>query len=128
EARHPAPMSAPPDLATPVSIERSLLGDFVHVVQRAAIDSTRYMRQGDAKAADQAAVHAMRQAFEGIHMAGNIVIGEGERDKAPMLYIGEAVGATAPEGVEYPRVDIAVDPLEGTNLCARGTPNSICVL
>jgi len=114
-------MSAPTDLATP-SIERNLLGDFVHVVERAAIASTRTMGQGDAKAADQAAVHAMRQAFEGIHMAGNIVIGEGERDKAPMLYIGEEVGAKGPHGVEYPRVDIAVDPLEGTNLCATGTP------
>src|SRR5690349_13679963 len=121
-------MSAPTSAATPVSIERDLLGDFVHVVEAAAIASTRTMGQGDAKAADQAAVHAMRNAFEAIHMAGNIVIGEGERDKAPMLYIGEAVGAKAPDGVEYPRVDIAVDPLEGTNLCARGTPNSICVL
>src|SRR5581483_9801895 len=64
----------------------------------------------------------------GIAMAGNIVIGEGERDKAPMLYIGEAVGAKAPDGIQFPRVDIAVDPLEGTNLCAQGTPNSICVL
>jgi len=121
-------MSAPTYSATPVSIERDLLGDFVHVVEEAAIASTRTMGQGDAKAADQAAVHAMRQAFESIHMAGNIVIGEGERDKAPMLYIGEAVGSKAPESVQYPRVDIAVDPLEGTNLCATGTPNSICVL
>jgi fructose-1,6-bisphosphatase II len=121
-------MSAPTSIATPVSVERDLLGDFVHVVEEAAIASTRTMGQGDAKAADQAAVHAMRNAFEGIHMAGNIVIGEGERDKAPMLYIGEAVGAKAPDGVQYPRVDIAVDPLEGTNLCAQGTPNAMCVL
>src|SRR6476646_9141632 len=121
-------MSATTLSTLPVSIERDLLGDFVHVVEEAAIASTRTMGQGDPKASDQAAVHAMRQAFEGIHMAGNIVIGEGERDEAPMLYIGEAVGAKAPEGVEYPRVDIAVDPLEGTNLCARGTPNSMCVL
>src|SRR5437016_2318663 len=121
-------MSATTLSTLPVSIERDLLGDFVHVVEAAAIASTRTMGQGDAKAADQAAVHAMRQAFEAIPMAGNIVIGEGERDKAPMLYIGEPVGSKAPEGVQYPRVDIAVDPLEGTNLCARGTPNSICVL
>ena len=121
-------MSAPTFAATPVSIERDLLGDFVHVVEEAAIASTRTMGQGDAKAADQAAVHAMRNAFEAIHMAGNIVIGEGERDKAPMLYIGEPVGAKAPDGIQFPRVDIAVDPLEGTNLCAQGTPNSMCVL
>jgi len=121
-------MSAPTIAATSASIERDLLGDFVHVVEEAAIASTRTMGQGDAKAADQAAVHAMRNAFEAIHMAGNIVIGEGERDKAPMLYIGEPVGAKAPDGIQFPRVDIAVDPLEGTNLCAQGTPNSMCVL
>ncbi len=86
------------------------------------------MGQGDAEASDQAAVQAMRKAFEGIRMAGNIVIGEGERDEAPMLYIGEPVGAPAQDGVQFPRVDIAVDPLEGTNLCATGAPNSICVL
>src|SRR5512142_2036359 len=96
-------MSAPTIATTSVSIERDLLGDFVHVVEEAAIASTRTMGQGDAKAADQAAVHAMRNAFEAIHMAGNIVIGEGERDKAPMLYIGEPVGAKAPEGVQFPR-------------------------
>ena len=89
-------MSATTFAATPVSIERDLLGDFVNVVEEAAIASTRTMGQGDAKAADQAAVQAMRQAFEEIHIAGNIVIGEGERDKAPMLYIGEKVGAKAP--------------------------------
>jgi len=70
----------------------------------------------------------MRQAFEKVPIRGNIVIGEGERDKAPMLYIGEPVGATAQGGVEYPAVDIAVDPLEGTNLCATGAANSIAVL
>ena len=121
-------MSAIKQVVTPISVERDLLGDFVHVVEEAAIASTRTMGQGDPKASDQAAVQAMRQAFEGIHMAGNIVIGEGERDKAPMLYIGEAVGAKAPDGVEYPRVDIAVDPLEGTNLCATGSPGAITVL
>ena len=121
-------MSAVKQAPPTVKIERDLLGDFVHVVEEAAIASARTMGQGDAKAADQAAVQAMRQAFEGIQMAGNIVIGEGERDKAPMLYIGEPVGARAPDGVHYPRVDIAVDPLEGTNLCATGAPNAICVL
>ena len=86
------------------------------------------MGQGDAEAADQAAVQAMRNAFESVEMAGTIVIGEGERDEAPMLYIGEPVGAPAPAGVSFPRVDIAVDPLEGTNLCATGTANAIVVL
>jgi fructose-1,6-bisphosphatase II len=109
-------------------MERDLLGDFVHVVEEAAIASARTMGQGDAEAADQAAVQAMRSAFESVEMAGTIVIGEGERDEAPMLYIGEPVGAPAPAGVEFPRVDIAVDPLEGTNLCATGTANAIVVL
>jgi fructose-1,6-bisphosphatase class II len=121
-------MSALTQVPTAISIERDLLGDFVHVVEEAGIASARTMGQGDPKGSDQAAVRAMREAFEGINMEGNIVIGEGERDKAPMLYIGERVGARAPEGIRFPQVDIAVDPLEGTNLCATGTPNSICVL
>jgi fructose-1,6-bisphosphatase class II len=70
----------------------------------------------------------MRRAFETVPIAGNIVIGEGERDEAPMLYIGEPVGAPPPDGVQYPAIDIAVDPLEGTNLCATGAANSIAVL
>jgi fructose-1,6-bisphosphatase class II len=70
----------------------------------------------------------MREAFEHAHICGNIVIGEGEHDKAPMLYIGERVGAPPPPGVQYPEIDIAVDPLEGTNLCATGAANSIAVL
>jgi fructose-1,6-bisphosphatase class II len=86
------------------------------------------MGQGNPEASDQAAVQAMRHAFEGVAMEGAIVIGEGERDEAPMLYIGERVGAPALPGVEFPKVDIAVDPLEGTNLCATGTANSIVVL
>ncbi|HEY7336587.1 MAG TPA: class II fructose-bisphosphatase [Bryobacteraceae bacterium] len=109
-------------------IERDLLGDFVHVVEEAAIASARTMGQGNPEASDQAAVQAMRHAFEGVAMEGAIVIGEGERDEAPMLYIGERVGAPALPGVEFPKVDIAVDPLEGTNLCATGTANSIVVL
>lgn len=122
------PVSAPSLSHTDKMIEHDLAGDFIRVVEQAAIASARTMGQGDAKAADQAAVQAMRQAFDTIQMAGNIVIGEGERDKAPMLYIGEQVGLKPPAGVQYPRVDIAVDPLEGTNLCATGTANSICVL
>src|SRR5580692_10903859 len=121
-------MSAPKASPPQSRIERDLLGDFVHVVEEAAIASARTMGQGDADAADQAAVQAMRTAFESVEMAGTIVIGEGERDEAPMLYIGEQVGAPAPPGVEYPQVVIAVDPLEGTNLCASGTPNAMVVL
>src|SRR5437016_9197594 len=78
--------------------------------------------------ADQVATEAMRQTMDSIAMRGTIVIGEGERDEAPMLYIGEKVGAEFPDGMEVPEVDIAVDPLEGTNLCATGAPNSITVL
>src|SRR5205823_10228514 len=74
------------------------------------------------------AVKAMRRVMDTVPMHGTIVIGEGERDQAPMLYIGEKVGAKALDGVKYPEVDIAVDPLEGTNLCATGAPNSITVL
>ncbi len=121
-------------IATPAAsglkyeIERDLLGDFVHVVEAAAIASARTMGKGDAQASDQAAVHSMREEFERVSMDGTIVIGEGERDEAPMLYIGEKVGAKAPAGVEFPKVDIAVDPLEGTNLCATGTSNAIVVM
>jgi fructose-1,6-bisphosphatase II len=121
-------MSAPATQSTAANIERDLLGDFVHVVEEAAIASARTMGQGDPKASDQAAVRAMRAAFEGVQMDGTIVIGEGERDDAPMLYIGERVGAPPQDGALYPKVDIAVDPLEGTNLCATGTANAICVM
>jgi fructose-1,6-bisphosphatase class II len=93
-----------------------------NVVEQAAIASARTMGQGDRKQSDYVAVEAMRAAFDAIPMKGTIVIGEGERDEAPMLYIGEKVGAGGP------CVDIAVDPLEGTNLCATGTPNAITVL
>ncbi|HML17659.1 MAG TPA: class II fructose-bisphosphatase [Bryobacteraceae bacterium] len=121
-------MTAPTHAASIHRIERDLAGDFVHVVEEAAISAARTMGQGDRAGSDQAAVQAMRHAFEEVQIAGEIVIGEGERDEAPMLYIGEKVGAAAPQGVEYPQVDIAVDPLEGTNLCATGTANSIAVL
>src|SRR5271156_4546817 len=102
--------------------------EMARVVEEAAIASARTMGQGDRPGSDHAAVQAMRRAFEDVPIAGNIVIGEGERDEAPMLYIGERVGATPPPGLEYPAVDIAVDPLEGTNLCATGAANSIAVL
>ena len=117
-------VSAPPG----AQIEQTLAFDFARVVEEASVASARTMGQGDGKASDQAAVEAMRTAFEGLAIRGNIVIGEGERDKAPMLFIGERVGSPAPAGVEYPEVDIAVDPLEGTNLCATGAANSIAVL
>ncbi len=110
------------------NIERDFSSHFVRVVEEAAVASARTMGQGDRKHSDHAAVQAMRQAFETVPIAGNIVIGEGERDEAPMLYIGERVGAPAPDGMENPGVDIAVDPLEGTNLCATGAPNAIAVL
>ena len=98
------------------------------MVEEAAVSAARTMGQGDRDGADRAAVQAMRRAFEDVPIAGNIVIGEGERDEAPMLYIGERVGAAPLDGSEYPEIDIAVDPLEGTNLCATGAPNSIAVL
>jgi fructose-1,6-bisphosphatase/sedoheptulose 1,7-bisphosphatase-like protein len=83
------------------------------------------MGRGEPDQSDRFAVQAMRREFERVPIDGTIVIGEGERDKAPMLYIGEQVGSPAPPGVMYPKVDIAVDPLEGTNLCATGAANSI---
>jgi len=97
--------------------------EFVRVVERAAIAAARTMGQGDRKYADQVAVEAMRKEMETVDISGTIVIGEGERDEAPMLYIGERVGHDA--GLP---VDIAVDPLEGTNLCATGATNAIAVL
>jgi fructose-1,6-bisphosphatase class II len=86
------------------------------------------MGQGDRKHADHVAVEAMRRTMDTVPMRGTIVIGEGERDEAPMLYIGEKVGAKSTDGIQFPEVDIAVDPLEGTNLCATGSPNAITVL
>ncbi len=102
--------------------------DLVHIVEAAAVAAARTMGRGDRKGSDHAAVEAMRSAFQELAITGTIVIGEGERDEAPMLYIGERVGPTPPLGVHYPEVDIAVDPLEGTNLCAMGASNSIAVL
>jgi fructose-1,6-bisphosphatase class II len=97
--------------------------EFVRVVERAAIESARTMGQGDRKGSDYVAVEAMRREMETVDIDGTIVIGEGERDEAPMLYIGEKVGTRS-----GPAVDIAVDPLEGTNLCATGAPGAIAVL
>jgi fructose-1,6-bisphosphatase II len=111
-----------------MTFEQDIALEMVRVVEDAAIASARTMGRGDREGSDQAAVQAMRRAFERVRIAGEIVIGEGERDEAPMLYIGERVGAIPQDGTQYPRVDIAVDPLEGTNLCALGTPNAIAVL
>jgi fructose-1,6-bisphosphatase class II len=110
------------------NIETDLALEFLRVVENAAIASARTMGQGDRKLADQVATEAMRTTMDTVPMRGTIVIGEGERDEAPMLYIGEQVGATFPDGMEVPGVDIAVDPLEGTNLCATGAPGAITVL
>ena len=111
-------------------MEHDLLFDFLRVVEAAAIEAARTMGQGDRKYSDHVAVEMMRKVMESIPMEGTIVIGEGERDEAPMLYIGERVGMGAGAGQEgrFPQVDIAVDPLEGTNLCATGAPNAIAVL
>jgi len=111
-----------------IDFDHNLVFELTRVVEEAAVAAARTMGYGDRKGSDQAAVQAMRKAFENIPIAGNIVIGEGERDEAPMLYIGEHVGAPPRDGVEYPAIDIAVDPLEGTNLCATGAANSISVL
>src|SRR5258706_13364188 len=98
--------------------ERNLALELVRVTEAAALSCARWMGRGDAKGADQAAVDAMRRAFDSVSIRGTVVIGEGERDEAPMLFIGEKVGAGWQDGggETAPRVDIAVDPLEGTNL------------
>jgi fructose-1,6-bisphosphatase II len=101
--------------------------EMLRVVEDAAIASARTMGMGDANASDQAAVEAMRRCLDTLPIAGTIVIGEGERDEAPMLYIGEMVGAGRTNG-DSMAVDIAVDPLEGTNLCTTGGAGAITVL
>src|SRR5271155_5787425 len=110
-------------------MEERLSLEFLRVVENAAIASARTMGFGNRHKADEVAVEAMRRTMDQVEMDGTIVIGEGERDEAPMLYIGEKVGlATHAPKALFPSVDIAVDPLEGTNLCATGAPNSIAVL
>lgn len=111
-------------------IDSDLSLDFLRVVEQAAIACAHTMGQGERHKSDQVAVEAMRREMDSVPIDGTIVIGEGERDEAPMLYIGEKVGmATHEDGaLVYPQVDIAVDPLEGTNLCATGAPNAIAVL
>src|SRR5688500_10118102 len=111
-------------------IDSDLSLDFLRVVEQAAIACAHTMGQGDRHKSDQVAVEAMRHEMDSVPIDGTIVIGEGERDEAPMLYIGEKVGMAVKDGngARYPEVDIAVDPLEGTNLCALGVPNAIAVL
>lgn len=103
-------------------MERGLALEFVRVTEAAAVACGRQMGRGDKIKADQLAVDAMRAAFDGVDIAGTVVIGEGEMDEAPMLYIGEKVGSGGPE------VDVAVDPLEGTNLVSKGLNGSIAVV
>jgi len=100
----------------------------LRVVEHAGIACAQTMGQGDQTKSDQAAVEAMRQTLDDVPIDGTIVIGEGERDQAPMLFIGEQVGQAAKGHGGLPQVDIAVDPLEGTNLCATGGPNAMAVL
>ena len=110
------------------NIESDLVLEFLRVVENAAIASARTMGQGERTLSDQVATESMRKTMDSVPMRGTIVIGEGERDEAPMLYIGERVGAEFPDGRQVPEVDIAVDPLEGTNLCATGAAGAITVL
>ncbi|MGH9776588.1 MAG: class II fructose-bisphosphatase [Candidatus Acidiferrales bacterium] len=110
-------------------MERKLGLEFLRVVEEAAIAAAHTMGLGERHKSDEVAVEAMRKSMDSVGMDGTIVIGEGERDEAPMLFIGEKVGAAVHDKNQgYPEVDIAVDPLEGTNLCATGEPNAITVL
>ncbi len=107
---------------TEAQSDRNLALELVRVTEAAALAASRWMGRGKKNEADGAAVTAMRRAFDSVAIAGTVVIGEGEMDEAPMLYIGEKVGAGGPA------MDIAVDPLEGTTVCAKGAPNALAVL
>ena len=106
-------------------LDRVLVLEMVRVTEAAAIAASKLIGRGDEKAADAAAVEAMRKAFDELYMDGTVVIGEGERDEAPMLYIGEKVGGAPGRG---PKIDIALDPLEGTTITAKAGPNALAVL
>ena len=110
-------------MAESLKLDRNLALDAVRVTEAAALAASRWMGRGDEKAADQAAVDAMRSALNILDVRGTVVIGEGERDEAPMLYIGEKVGTGS-----GPEIDIALDPLEGTTICATGAPNALAVI
>ena len=107
----------------PAGLDRILTLELVRVTERAAVAAAGWRGRGDEKAADQAAVDALRGELNRLAITGTVVIGEGERDEAPMLYIGEEVGNGS-----GPRVDIALDPLEGTTICAKNLPNSLAVV
>src|SRR5882762_6580962 len=107
-------------------MDRNLALEFVRITEAAALASARHMGRGNEKICDKAAVDAMRKAFDSVRIDGTVVIGEGERDEAPMLYIGEKVGRKSAE--DAPAVDIALDPLEGTTICARGGVGAISVI
>ena len=111
------------DVRDPSKPDRNLALELVRVTEAAALAAARWVGRGDKEAADQAAVDAMRLLLETVPMDGIVVIGEGEKDEAPMLYNGERIGDGSP-----PEVDIAVDPLEGTRLCARGMPSALAVI
>ena len=106
-------------------LDRVLVLEMLRVTEAAAIAASKLIGRGDEKAADAAAVEAMRRAFDTLYMDGTVVIGEGERDEAPMLFIGEKVGGAPGKG---PKIDIALDPLEGTTITAKAGPNSLAVL
>ncbi len=106
-------------------LDRVLVLEMVRVTEAAAIAASDLIGRGDEKAADHAAVEAMRRAFDDLYIDGTVVIGEGERDEAPMLYIGEKVGGAPGKG---PKIDIALDPLEGTTITAKAGPNALAVL
>ena len=106
-------------------LDRVLVLEMVRVTEAAAIAASTLIGRGDEKAADHAAVEAMRDALNKLYLDGTVVIGEGERDEAPMLFIGEKVGAAIGKG---PKIDIALDPLEGTTICAKAGPNALAVL
>src|SRR6201747_1609479 len=106
-------------------LDRVLVLEMVRVTEAAAVAASKLIGRGDEKAADHAAVEAMRAALNQLELDGTVVIGEGERDEAPMLYIGERVGSAQGSG---PRIDIALDPLEGTTITAKAGPNALTVL
>src|ERR671913_1880873 len=116
-------VGAPPEGVSRAGPDRNLAMELVRTTEYAALASARWIGRGDKEGADGAAVDAMRLLLDTVSMDGVVVIGEGEKDEAPMLYNGEHIG----DGSE-PEVDIAVDPLEGTDLCAKGLPNAIATI
>lgn len=118
-----APQTNPPVYVENYTMDRNLAMEAARITEAAALAASKWTGRGDEKAADQAAVNAMRRVLNTLAIDGTVVIGEGERDKAPMLYIGEKVGTG-----EGPEVDIALDPLEGTTICATDAPNALAVL